>query len=95
MMHSSVISATASELKPTKRNVIGLSTRVYDPLGFLSPLTVCFMLLFQDICVAKLNWDDDLEGELLKKWKSLVLQMREPVLCIPRCYFKDISEPLS
>eukprot|EP00731_Ephydatia_muelleri_P035515 Em0131g2a len=85
----------ASELKPTKRNVIGLSARVYDPLGFLSPLTVCFKLLFQDICVVKLNWDDDLEGELLKKWKSLVLQMREPVLCIPRCYFKDISEPLS
>eukprot|EP00731_Ephydatia_muelleri_P009272 Em0004g1610a len=59
----------ASELKPTKRNVIGLSAR--------------------DICVAKLNWDDDLEGDLLKRWKGLILQMREPLLLrIPRCYFK-------
>ncbi|KAL5457182.1 hypothetical protein EMCRGX_G034427 [Ephydatia muelleri] len=86
----------ASELKPTKRNVIGLSARVYDPLGFLSPLTVCFKLLFQDICVAKLNWDDDLEGDLLKRWKGLILQMREPLLLrIPRCYFKGMGEPLS
>ena len=86
----------ASELKPTKQNVIGLSARVYDPLGFLSPLTVCFKLLFQDICVAKLNWDDDLEGDLLKRWKGLILQMREPLLLrIPRCYFKGMGEPLS
>ena len=46
--------------------------------------------------MAKLNWDNDLEGDLLKRWKGLILQMREPLLLrIPRCYFKGMGEPLS
>ena len=35
--------------KPTKRNVIGLSARIYDPLGFLSPILFnlrCYFRMF-------------------------------------------------
>ena len=86
----------AVNIVPTKRNVIGLSARVYDPMGILSPWTVCFKLLFQDICAAKLDWDDQLEGELLLKWKMLLSRMKEPLLLqIPRCYFHGVEEPHS
>eukprot|EP00731_Ephydatia_muelleri_P007453 Em0003g1701a len=86
----------AVNMVPTKRNVIGLSARVYDPMGILSPWTVCFKLLFQDICAAKLDWDDQLEGELLLKWKMLLSRMKEPLLLqIPRCYFHGVEEPHS
>ena len=85
----------AVNMVPTKRNVIGLSARVYDPMGILSPWTVCFKLLFQDICAAKLDWDDQLEGELLLKWKMLLSRMKEPLLQIPRCYFHGVEEPHS
>ena len=51
----------AVTMHPTKRNVIGLSARVYDPMGILSPWTVCFKLLFQNICAVRLDWDDQLE----------------------------------
>ena len=37
---------------PTKRNIIGVCARIYDPLGFLSPFTVQIKILFQEICVA-------------------------------------------
>ena len=84
----------AVTMHPTKRNVIGLSARVYDPMGILSPWTVCFKLLFQDICAARLDWDDQLGGELLLKWKMLLSRMQEPLLLhIPRCYFHDVEEP--
>ena len=84
----------AVTMHPTKRNVIGLSARVYDPVGILSPWTVCFKLLFQDICAARLDWDDQLEGELLLKWRMLLSRMQEPLLLhIPRCYFHDVEEP--
>ena len=86
----------AVNMVPTKRNVIGLSARVYDPMGILSPWTVCFKLLFQDICAAKLDWDDQLEGEVLLKWKMLLSRMKEPLLLqIPRCYFHGVEEPHS
>ena len=79
----------------TKRNVIGLSACVYDPMSILSPSIVCFKLLFQDICAARLDWDDQLK-ELLLKWKMLLSRMQEPLLLhIPRCYFHNIEAPYS
>ena len=70
-----------------------VSARVYDPMGILSPWTVCFKLLFQDICAARLDWNDQLEEELLLKWKMLLSRMQEPLLHIPRCYFHNVEEP--
>ncbi|KAL5502092.1 hypothetical protein EMCRGX_G008810 [Ephydatia muelleri] len=52
--------------------------------------------LYKDICAAKLDWDDQLEGELLLKWKMLLSRMKEPLLLqIPRCYFHGVEEPHS
>ncbi|KAL5491930.1 hypothetical protein EMCRGX_G017306 [Ephydatia muelleri] len=83
-------------IKPTKRNIIGLSARIYDPLGILSPVTVQFKMLFQDICAAKLNWDEMLSGELLAKWNCLLSSLeKSQSLCIPRCYFNNFTSSTS
>ena len=79
-------------MKPTKRNVIGLSARFYDPLGLLSPVTVQFKMLFQDVCAARLNWDAMLLGVLLTKWNCLLSGLEQSrTLCIPRCYFDSFT----
>ena len=71
-------------MKPTMRNVIGLSARFYDPLGLLSPVTVQFKMLFQDVCAARLNWDEMLSGVLLTKWNCLLSGLEQSqTLCIP------------
>ena len=44
-----------------------MATRFYDPLGVVSPCTVQFKVLFQQLCEAKLDWDEPMSGELLKK----------------------------
>lgn len=78
-------------MMPTKRNIIGLSARIYDPLGLLSSVTVCFKMLFQDICAAKLRWDEPLSGELLSRWEHLTYSLQQSEsLCVPRCYFQDV-----
>ena len=78
-------------MMPTKRNIIGLSARIYDPLGLLSLVTVCFKMLFQDICAAKLEWDEPLSGDLLSRWEHLTQSLRQSQsLCVPRCYFQDV-----
>ena len=61
---------------------------MYDPMGFLSPLTVKMKILFQEPCIEKTNWDIELKEESLRKWKSL-LQDLILIDCyrIPRCYF--------
>ena len=69
------------DMRPTKRNAVSLATWFYDPLGFLSPITVRSTLLFQQLCEAKLNWNEPLTDELLAMWESLTsdLQVAEPL----------------
>ncbi|KAL5490750.1 hypothetical protein EMCRGX_G015929, partial [Ephydatia muelleri] len=78
------------ELEPTKRGVVGIVSRIYDPIGILSPVIIQFKIMFQELCANRLNWDDRLSGELLVKWKKLLgeFQQVEP-LRLPRCYFRN------
>ena len=90
----STLLSIISETKPTKRNIIGLSARIYDPLGFLSPVMIHFKMMFQDMCAARLDWDENLAGELLMKWECLLSSLRKSLtFCVPRCYFHGISKP--
>jgi hypothetical protein len=45
-------------LQSTKREVLRGISAVYDPLGFISPLTIPARILIQDIWKLKLDWDD-------------------------------------
>ena len=77
-----------SSLPLTKRSVLKVTAKIYDPMGFLLPLTVEMEILFQELCIEKTNWDTELKGESLRKWK-LFLQDLILINCchIPRCYF--------
>ena len=83
----------AQEVQATKRNVISVSSKIYDPMGFISPLTVNLKLMFQELCLAKGDWDHPLEGTLKLKWLKLVKSLKEvrPIV-IPRCYLSNIRE---
>ena len=70
---------------PTKRGVVSVATKFFDPLGILSPIIICFKVLFQKLCKVKLAWDDCLPEELLNDWTHLMndIQAFKP-LEIPR-----------
>ncbi|MCG8623726.1 MAG: hypothetical protein MJE68_17250, partial [Proteobacteria bacterium] len=73
-------------ISPTKRVVISLIGRIYDPIGFLSPITVCFKILMQKLCKDKLDWDQQLSGEVLEEWMNLVNQLKgAPPITLSRC----------
>lgn len=81
------LSVAAHDLQPTKRNVVSLIGRFYDPLGFLAPITIKFKILFQKLCQSKLDWDCNLSGELLREWRLLLVDLKESVpISIPRSY---------
>ena len=52
---------------PTKRNILRVIAGVYDPIGFIQPLVVKFKILFQEICLANVGWDDNIPENLEKK----------------------------
>ena len=59
------VAAVADELHPTKRNVISIIGRFYDPLGYLSPTTISFKIYKQELFRSKLGWDERLTGDTL------------------------------
>ena len=53
--------------QPTKRGLLGKLSRVYDPLGLVSPTTLSGKLLYREVCELKVAWDSQLPAELRKK----------------------------
>ncbi|XP_043501599.1 uncharacterized protein LOC122523781 [Polistes fuscatus] len=52
----------------TKRSVLSNIARLFDPLGWLSPVTVVAKILMQDMWLLKCDWDSPLPSELRERW---------------------------
>ena len=86
----SQLASAAAELEPTKRHIVGIASKIYDPIGFVSPITIRFKILFQELCEAKMDWDEVLPTELLQKWHNLTVGLEDlQPIKIQRCYFTD------
>lgn len=56
---------------PTKRIVLSEFSKIFDPLGWLSPSIVTVKILFQKLWTLKLNWDDRLPEDLHQQYLFL------------------------
>ena len=54
----------------SKREVLSELSRVFDPLGFLSPCVIFMKTLLQELWKLKLTWDEPIPESLCEKWKS-------------------------
>ena len=64
------------KVKPaTKRGVLSTVAGNYDPLGLVAPFTMSAKIVLQDICRDKLDWDEELSGDHLRKWKVWLAQL--------------------
>ena len=83
----------AKSLPTTKRSVLKLSAKIFDPLGLLSPFTINMKVLFQILCSKGIDWDDLLDGEILKQWMEILNDLGSLTEAkVPRCYFQFIEE---
>ena len=83
---------TMEALEPTKRNLVSVTAKLFDPLGVVSPVIVLFKMFWQQLCEAKVGWDDPLSDEFLKKWSQLLVMLKgAKAIAIPRCVYCTIS----
>ena len=74
----------------TKRELLQQSSKIFDPLGILSPVSVGAKLLMQKLWKEKYEWDEPLPDEIKTKWIHIVQEIRNVITMeIPRCYFTD------
>ncbi|XP_039303533.1 uncharacterized protein LOC120357410 [Solenopsis invicta] len=54
----------------TKRSVLSLTARLFDPLGWLAPVVVRAKIAFQSTWLMSLGWDDPLDETNRQMWRE-------------------------
>lgn len=61
----------------TKRELLSEMSRLYDPLGWLSPVSLKIKLLFQEVwSTTECQWDDNLPQQINQEWSRLKTDMK-------------------
>lgn len=72
----------------TKRKILQDSSKIFDPLGFLSPITIRAKLLIQELWQKNMDWDEPLDQPTTNNWNSIANDLQIAAKAtIPRCYF--------
>ncbi|XP_073836062.1 uncharacterized protein isoform X2 [Musca autumnalis] len=83
----------ASELIPTKRELLQVLMSIFDPLGLISCYTTTLKILLQEVWRSGIDWDDEICNPLhvkWRKWKTAIDYISS--IEISRCYSPHINE---
>ena len=76
----------------TKRTILGTTSKLYDPLGLLSPVIILLKIIFQSICKTRVGWDDPVDSFIHEQWLNLVQDAKKMgVVQLKRHYFHGWS----
>ena len=77
----------AKEKPSTRRGILSVASSVYGPLGFVAPFTLSAKLTLQELYKKKISWDEEIDGEELKRWKEWLTDLpRLSDITVKRCY---------
>ena len=72
----------------TKRSVLSIAAKVFDPLVLLEPFTVRANMMSRELWKQKVSWDGQLPEELKPQWWAWFDELEiAPLVQIPRSYF--------
>ncbi|XP_054283118.1 uncharacterized protein LOC129000191 [Macrosteles quadrilineatus] len=60
---------------PTKRGILGTVSRIFDPNGWLTPVTLWVKALIQVLWALCLSWDAPVPPDLTEKWSKFLQQL--------------------
>lgn len=73
----------------TRRGVLSVINSIFDPIGFLAPVTIQGKLILKDLITSINGWDDPLNIQYLPKWESWKESLSQlQYVHIPRTYLK-------
>ncbi|XP_028407550.1 uncharacterized protein LOC114530168 [Dendronephthya gigantea] len=82
------LTTTTTIEKVTKRDVLRQSSKIYDPLGILSPVSIRAKIFIQELWEHGYDWDEPLPDEMQNKWIGLSKNLESATrIQIQRKYF--------
>ncbi|XP_037821167.1 uncharacterized protein LOC119610134 [Lucilia sericata] len=61
----------------TKREVLSIIARLFDPAGWLAPVIITAKILMQQMWLDKIDWDEHIKPVALQKWKTFISNYNE------------------
>ncbi|OXA55241.1 Pro-Pol polyprotein [Folsomia candida] len=78
---------------PSKREVLSLVMSLYDPLGFLSILTIRAKMIIQKCWTSETGWDDVIPEETREFWRKWLEELQNITkFQLPRCLSPNLSK---
>ena len=88
------VGSTSNEII-TKRGILSTLASIFDPLGLISPIAVAAKVLFQELCLQKINWDDPLPEDKVRRWETWLEDIRATdAIFLPRCVHDDMGDKI-
>ena len=77
----------------TKREVLASIASLYDPLGYLAPVTMKMRLFLQQLWNKEKDWDDQMDKEDIESWRQIVEEANALTsIDVPRYIGKEKSQ---
>ena len=54
----------------TRRGMLSMVSKIYDPLGFTAPFLLKDKRILQVLCKSNYSWDEALSDEYIKDWNK-------------------------
>ena len=72
----------------TKRSILQGASKHYDPLGWLTPITIRARILMQELWKKQVTWDNPLDHDIQSRWYQVASDLEEATkIVLPRKYF--------
>lgn len=65
-----IIDADDTDERVTKRHLLSVISKLFDPLGMLGPIVIQAKLILQKLWELKLSWDESLPLQLFTSWNT-------------------------
>lgn len=67
-------------------------SKIYDPVVFVTPVTVRMKLFCQSLCKKKMGWVEILDESSRMSWSSLLKDLKDAEqIRVPRCFFSGVA----
>ena len=76
----------------TKRSLIHFHSRVFDPMGLLTPFLMIPKLLYQELWTRGLDWDQPLDSDIANSWETWKQELANvDQIKVPRWLLRNLS----
>ena len=79
----------------TKRSPLSTASKLFDPMGLITPLTIRAKMLFQELWQRGLQWEDRLDDDIADQWRSSKSKLSQLTCITFPCYFMGNIESSS